>query len=176
MVNALFLLLMSQQAGLPRVLAGLVRAPLVNGLMLLLPVCVGVSILRYRLWDIDVIIRRTLIYSGLTAALVGVYLGSVVVLQALFQTLTGERQPQFVTVLSTLAIAALFGPLRRRVQDQVDRRFFRRKYDAAKIIAAFGASLRDETDLDRLAERLVSVVDETMQPQAAGLWLRRRRQ
>jgi hypothetical protein len=115
------------------------------------PLALAVAILRYRLWDIDLIIRRTLIYSSLTAALVLVYFSCVVALQALVGRLAGEDQPALVTVLSTLAIAALFIPLRRRVQDFIDRRFFRRKYDAARTLAGFAASARDETDLDRLS-------------------------
>ena len=172
MLNAISLFVVSQQSGLPRVLTNLARAPLVTLLLLFLPVGLGFAILRYRLWDIDLIIRRTLIYSGLTAALVLVYLGSVVLLQALFQALTGARQSEFVTVVSTLAIAALFIPLRRRLQDLIDRLFYRRKYDAAKTLAAFSATLRDETDLAKLTERSLSVVDETMRPAHVSLWLR----
>ena len=172
-VNAALLFAAGQASGQARVLYNLARTPIVNALMLFLPVCVGLSILRYRLWDIDVLIRRTLIYSSLTALLVVVYLALVVVLQALWGTLTGQqRQSDLVTVLSTLAIATLFIPLRRRVQAFIDRSFFRRKYDAAQVLAAFGDAVREETDLARLAERLVSVVDETMQPAPIGLWLK----
>jgi hypothetical protein len=139
---------------------------------LLLPIGLGVAVLRYRLWDIDVIVRRTLIYSVLTAVLALTYLGSVLVLENLFRALTGQGQNSLVVVLSTLAIAALFGPVRVRVQHAIDRRFFRRKYDAAQTLAGFAASARDETDLERLSEHLVGVVDNTMQPESLGLWLR----
>jgi hypothetical protein len=143
-----------------------------NGLALIIPAAITISILRYRLWDIDVIIRRTLIYAALTALLALAYFGSIVVLQNIFGVLTGQRQSSLVTVLSTLVIAALFVPLRARVQSVIDRRFFRRKYDAARTLAAFGASLRDETNLDELAIHLAHVVDETMRPASVGLWLR----
>jgi hypothetical protein len=139
---------------------------------LLLPLGLGVAVLRYRLWDIDVIIRRTLAYSALTAVLGLAYLGSVLVLQGVFQAVTGERQGELVTVLSTLAIAALFGPVRQRVQMAIDKRFFRRKYDAARILAGFGANVRDEVDLERLSGHLIGVVAETMQPASVGLWLK----
>jgi hypothetical protein len=143
-------------------------------LLLCLPVAIAVSILRYQLWDIDVIIRRAALYSALTTALAVVYLGSVLLLQGLFRALTGQAgQVQLTVVLSTLVIAALFGPLRARLQTTIDRRFYRRKYDAAKTLAAFGAALRDETDLDRLSDQLVGVVDETMQPERIMLWLKR---
>jgi hypothetical protein len=171
-LNASFLSLASQQAGLPRLVINLVHSPLVYTCLLLLPICLAFSILRYRLWDIDLIIRRTLIYSSLTALLVVAYLALVVLLQAVWSALTGQRQSDLVTVLSTLAIATLVIPLRRRVQAFIDRSFYRRKYDAAQILATFGDAVREETDLGRLAERLVSVVDETMQPAPIGLWLK----
>jgi hypothetical protein len=132
----------------------------------------GIAILRYRLWDIDLIIRRTLIYSGLTAVLGLAYLGIVLVLQGVFQAVTGEGQSPLVVVLSTLAIAALFGPVRGRVQAGIDRRFYRRKYDAARTLAGFAATARDETDLGRLSQQLTGVVGETMQPDRVVLWLR----
>jgi len=134
-------------------------------------VAVGVAILRYRLYDIDLIINRALVYGTLTTMLALVYVGGVVGLQAALRTLTGQESTLAV-VASTLAIAALFGPLRRRVQRFVDRRFYRRKYDAAKTLEAFSSKLRDETELDTLNTELVAVVRATMQPTHAGLWLK----
>jgi hypothetical protein len=122
-------------------------------------------------YDIDVLINGTLVYGSLTALLVTVYVGSIVVLQAVFRSLTGQDS-QLTIVASTLAIAALFNPLHRRIQAFVDRRFYRRKYDAAKTVAAFSARLRDETDLAELNEELLAVVRETMQPAHVSLWLR----
>jgi hypothetical protein len=129
------------------------------------------AMLRYRLWDIDVIIRRTLIYSALTTVLGLAYLGSVLVLQSVFQALTGEGQSPLVVALSTLAIAALFGPVRGRVQAGIDKRFYRRKYDAAKALASFGAQARDVVELEQLSGQLLRVVEETMQPAHVGVWL-----
>jgi hypothetical protein len=138
-----------------------------------LPVAVGIAILKYRLYDIDIIINRTLVYGSLTVMLGLIYFGGVATTQALFRALTGqEQQPQLAVVVSTLAIAALFMPLRRRIQSFIDRRFYRRKYDARKTLEAFSAKLRNETDLDALSEDLVGVVRETMQPAHASLWLR----
>jgi cell shape-determining protein MreD len=137
------------------------------------PIAVGFAVLKYRLYNIDVIINRTLVYSALTAALVAVYFGGVAATEAVVRTLTGqEQQPQLAIVVSTLVIAALFNPLRRRIQSFMDRRFYRRKYDAAKTLEAFSAKLRDETDLDALSDDLVGVVRETMQPAHVSLWLR----
>lgn len=136
-----------------------------------IPVAVGIAILKHRLYDIDLVINRTLVYGVLTVTLVTVYVSGVVGLQYLFRTLTGQES-QLAVVASTLAIAALFGPLRRRIQAFIDRRFYRKKYDASKTLAAFGAKLRDETDLHTLSEDLVGVVRETMQPTHVSLWLR----
>jgi hypothetical protein len=138
----------------------------------LMPLCFSIAILRYRLFDIDIIINRTLVYGALTAALALVYFGSVVLLQTLFRLVTGEGQSQLVTVLSTLAIAALFTPLRRRIQGVIDRRFYRRKYDAVRTLAAFSTAARDEVDLNELTSRLLEAVEETMQPAHVSVWLR----
>jgi hypothetical protein len=135
------------------------------------PVAIGFAVLRYRLYDIDIIINRTLVYGALTVTLVAVYFGAIVVLQRLFVLLTGQRSTLAV-VASTLTIAAIFNPLRRRIQGFVDRRFYRRKYDARKTLEAFSSMLRDETDLDALNEELVGVVRKTMQPAHVSLWLR----
>jgi hypothetical protein len=139
----------------------------------LLPVAVGVAILKYGLYHLDIIINRALVYGSLTALLALVYFGGVTATQAIFRALTGqEEQPQLTIVASTLVIAALFNPLRRRIQAFIDRLFYRKKYDAAKTLEAFSAKLRDETDLDALNEDLVGVVRETMQPAHVSLWLR----
>jgi len=138
-----------------------------------LPIFTGVAIARYRLYDIDLVINRTLVYGALTAALVAVYFGGVATLQALMRALTGqEQQPQLAIVVSTLVIAALFNPLRGRIQGFIDRRFYRKKYDAAKTLEAFSARLREETDLQALNGELTRVVRQTMQPAHVSLWLR----
>jgi hypothetical protein len=135
-----------------------------------IPLAVRIAILKYRLYEIDHIINRTLVYGALTVILVGVYFGGTVLLQRVFVVLTGE-QSTLAVVASTLAIAALFNPLRRRIQGFIDRRFYRRKYDAAKTLEALSAKLRDETDLNALSADLVGVVRETMQPAHVSLWL-----
>jgi hypothetical protein len=138
-----------------------------------LPVFTGIAIVRYRLYDIDLLINRTLVYGSLTLMLALVYFGGVTATQALFQTLTGQQKlPQLAVVVSTLVIAALFNPLRHRIQSFIDRRFYRSKYDAAKTLDTFSARLREETDLTTLSEELVGVVRETMQPEHVTLWLR----
>jgi hypothetical protein len=135
------------------------------------PIAVGIAVLKYRLYDIDVIINRALVYGSLTATLVALYFGGIVVLQRVFVALTGQ-QSTLAVVVSTLAIAALFNPLRRRIQGFVDRRFYRRKYDASKTLESFSAKLRDATDLEALSGDLKAVVGETMQPEYVSLWLR----
>jgi hypothetical protein len=145
-----------------------------SGLLVIasIPVATGIAILRYRLFDIDILINRTLVYGSLTVMLALVYFGGVATTRAIFGALTGqEQQPQLAVVVSTLGIAALFMPLRRRIQSFIDRRFYRSKYDARKTLEAFSAQLRDETDLDRLGEDLMGVVKETMQPSQISLWL-----
>ena len=137
------------------------------------PISIGIAIVRYRLYEIDTLINRTLVYASLTAMLALVYLGGVVASQTIFRALTRqEQQPQLAVVVSTLVIAALFNPLRRRVQGFIDRRFYRNKYDAAKTLEAFSAKLRHETDLDALSEDLLGVVRKTMQPAHVSLWLK----
>jgi hypothetical protein len=146
---------------------------LMDAFMLFIPLSIGVAVLRARLFDIDVIINRTLVYGSLTAILALVYLGGVTITQSVLQRLTGrEELPQLAIVASTLVIAALFNPLRRRIQGFIDRSFYRRKYDARKTLEGFSARLREETDLEALNDDLVGVVRETMQPAHVSLWLR----
>ena len=142
----------------------MIFSTIIYGFLLLIPLSIGVAILRSRLYDIDVVINRALVYGSLTTLLVLIYVGGVVGSQYVFLALTGQG--------STLAIAALFNPLRRRIQGSIDRLFYRRKYDAAKTLEEFSAKLRDETDLDSLNTELLFVVRETMQPAHVTLWLR----
>jgi hypothetical protein len=136
-----------------------------------MPISMGIAIKRYRLYEIDLIINRTLVYGSLSATLVALYFGGIVVLQRLFVLLTGQ-QSTLAVVASTLLLAALFQPLKRRLQSIIDRRFYRRKYDGRRTLEAFSAQLRNETDLDALSDDLVGVVTETMQPAQMSLWLR----
>jgi hypothetical protein len=151
---------------------------LANGMIgvltfLLLPLSVGISILRFRLWEIDLIIRRTLVYSTLTAILVLIYVGLVFIFGALLRNVLGQQQNPLVIVASTLVVAALFQPLRHAIQRVIDRRFYRRKYNAAKTVEAYSATLRNEVDLNQLHEHLITVVQETMQPAHVSLRLRK---
>lgn len=139
-----------------------------------LPISIGIAVTRYRLYDIDLLINRTLVYGALTLSLALAYFGGVTALQAVFQMLSGRQElPQLAVVASTLGIAALFNPLRRRIQALIDRRFYRKKYDARRTLAAFNATLRDETHLQRLGDDLIGVVGETVEPAHVSLWLRR---
>ena len=141
--------------------------------LLAIPVGVGIAILRHSLFDIDVIINRTLVYGLLTALLAGMYFACVIAAQAVIQGFTGQMYtPPVVLVATTLLVAALFNPLRRRIQSGIDQRFYRRKYDAEKTLAVFAVSLRNEVDMSDLSERLLILVDETMQPEHVSLWLR----
>jgi len=166
-----FLFTLGHSLGLTQIVG---VAPLVFAVPLTgLPVAAGIAILKYRLYDIDIVINRTLVYGSLTATLALVYFGGVTATQALFRTLTDQQElPQLAVVASTLVIAALFNPLRRRIQSFIDRSFYRRKYDAAKTLEAFSVKLREKTDLDALDDDLVGVVRETMQPAYVSLWLR----
>ncbi|MDQ3928386.1 MAG: hypothetical protein M3328_04465, partial [Chloroflexota bacterium] len=146
---------------------------LMDAFMLFIPLSIGIAVLRARLFDIDVVINRTLVYGSLTVMLALVYFGGVATTETIFHALTGQQQqPQLAIVVSTLVIAALFNPLRRRNQAFIDRRFYRKKYDARKTLEAFSARLRDETDLEALNDDLVGIVKETLQPASVSLWLR----
>ncbi len=136
------------------------------------PLSIGIAILRYRLWDIDILIRRTVTYTLVVGLLAALYFGSVILLQQIFASVLGDRS-EVLTVLSTLVIAALFVPLRNRVQNEIDKRFNRKKYDAQKIMEKFSRTVRDETDIDTLTNELVNVVQETMQPRSVSLWLKK---
>jgi hypothetical protein len=139
-------------------------------LFLLIPVSVAIAILRYRLWEIDVLINRALVYGSLTVSTAAVYIGGVIGLQALFRSISGQSSDLAVAIV-TLAVAALFNPWRRRLQRFIDRRFYRQRYDAARALTAMSSRLRDEVDLDSLIGEIVSVVDQTVQPSHLALWL-----
>jgi hypothetical protein len=158
-------------AGFIAIWSAEVSIGIISVALLGLPIFTGIAIARHRLYDIDILINRTLVYGSLTATLALVYVGSVVSLQAALRVLTGQES-NLAVVASTLAIAALFNPLRRRVQAFVDRRFYRRKYDAAKTLADFNARLREETNLEALSDELVRVARRTVQPTHVSLWLR----
>lgn len=140
-------------------------------LLLLFPISFAIAILRYRLWDIDLLLRRTLVYAALTTSLAFIYFVSVVLLQEVVRSVTGESQTELVTVVSTLGIASLFNPLRRRIQANIDRRFYRRHYDAQRTLESFAHQIRDEVDIERLSAAILSIVDNTMQPDRVTLWL-----
>jgi hypothetical protein len=139
-------------------------------LPILLAITIGIAVLRYRLFDIDIIIRRTLQYALLTGILALIFFGLVIIFQGLFSAIGNQQSPIFI-VISTLIIAGLFNPLRIRIQNYIDRRFFRKRYHAEQALAQFAAAARDEVDLDRLTTALLEVVEETMQPKTAGIWL-----
>jgi hypothetical protein len=157
-------------SGLVSIWSVRVSIGIISVALLGIPLFTGVAIVRHRLYDIDILINRTLVYGSLTAMLVLVYFGGVALLQSALRGLTGQESTLAV-VASTLLIAAIFSPLRRRIQGFIDRRFYRSKYDVRKTLEAFSSKLRDETNLDALSDDLLGVVSETMQPAHVSLWL-----
>jgi hypothetical protein len=170
-----YLFIFSENSASPGVMMGFLWSTVLYLTFLLLPVSIAIGILRYRLWDIDVIIRKTLVYGALTATLALMFFGGVMLLQGVVVRLTETEDSPVAIVISTLAIAAVFTPLRRRIQDFIDRRFFRRKYNAEQALADFAASARNETDLEALTGKLVEVVSQTMQPEQVSIWLKSQR-
>jgi len=171
---AVFITIFVFDLGGSETIAGHIWSTILGLTVMSIPIVIAITVLRYRLWDIDLIIRRTLIYGALSLTLALVYSGSVLLLQNLFTAISGQSST-LALVISTLAIAALFSPLRRRIQHDIDRRLYRKKYDAEQTLAAFAATARDEVELENLAEALLSVIQETMQPESLSLWLRVRR-
>lgn len=165
----------TQKEGLARVAFHMLGIPIFSASLLLIPISLDIAIRRYRLWDIDPIFRRTSIYTTLTVTLLLIYFGIVFMLQQVLGLVTGQRQNTLVTVVSTLAIASLFVPLRNRIQDAIDKRFYRRKYNAQQVLNDFAETVRDETNLEALTTRLLEVVNETMQPKSLSLWLKQTR-
>ncbi|NJN45110.1 MAG: hypothetical protein HC806_10605 [Anaerolineae bacterium] len=158
--------------GKPRIIYTLIANPVIQAALLFAISCIAISILRYRLWDIEFFIRRTLQYALLTGLLALIYFSGIVVIQLIISPLTGETNFPIITVITTLGIAALFTPLRHRVQDFIDRRFFRKKYDTEQTLAQFALIARDEVDMDKLTAALLGVVEETMQPERVTLWIK----
>lgn len=159
------------QPGVPRLLHIIIGVPVLHLLMIMVPVSIAFAILRYRLWEIDLIINQSLVYGTLSGMLLAVYFAAVALLQMFFQSFTGSRQSEIVLVSSTLVTASLFTPLRQRIQHIIDQRFYRSKYDAARALEAFGATVRDEVDLSRISGSLLRVIKETIQPASISLWL-----